>query len=86
MSWNIVYLVIAIVVGIVGIWNLARQRGPLLALTGILWFLVILFKLYIPKIYELHIADGVPVIGDLVLYGLIPIFLVFALLTPTRRA
>ena len=85
MTWNIVYLIIAIVVGIIGIWNLARQRGPLLSLTGILWFLVILFKLYIAKIYDVRIADGIPVIGDLVLYGLIPLLLIFALLTPSRK-
>jgi hypothetical protein len=86
MGWSTVYLVIAIVVGIVGIWNLARQRGVLLSLTGILWFLVILFKLYIPKIYDFRITDGMPATGDLVLFGLIPILVIFALLTPARRA
>jgi hypothetical protein len=86
MGWSTVYLIIAIVVGIVGIWNLARQRSILLSLTGILWFLVILFKLYIAKIYDLRIADGIPAVGDLVLYGLIPVLVIFALLTPTRRA
>ena len=81
MVWNTVYLVIAIIAGIVGIWNLARQRSIFLSLTGILWFLVVLFGRFVRSVYEYRFADGVPVIGDLVLYVVIPIFLILAFFT-----
>ncbi len=85
MGWNTVYLILSILAGIFGIWNLARQRSIFLSLTGILWFLIVLFKLYIAKVYGYQIASGWPVIGDLVTYIVIPVFLVFAFLTPGRR-
>ncbi len=81
MVWSTVYLVIAIIAGIVGIWNLARQRSIFLSLAGILWFLVVLFGRFVPKVYEYRIAEGVPVVGDLVLYVVIPIFLILAFFT-----
>jgi hypothetical protein len=84
--WNTVYLVISIIAGIVGIWNLARQRNIFLSLTGILWFLVVLFSLYIKNIYNYHIADGVPGIGDLVLFILIPVFFILAFFSTNRRS
>ena len=47
MGWSTVYLILAIIAAILGIWNLARQRNVFLSLTGILWFLIVLFKLYV---------------------------------------
>lgn len=86
MVWNTVYLVIAIIAGIVGIWNLARQRSIFLSLTGILWFLVVLFGRFVPRVYEYRIADNIPEVGSLVLYVVIPIFLILAFFTTyTRR-
>ncbi len=84
--WNTVYLVISIIEGIVGIWNLARQRNIFLSLTGILWFLVVLFSLYIRNIYNYRIAEGVPGIGDLVLFILIPVFFILAFFSSNRRS
>jgi hypothetical protein len=88
MVWYTVFLVIAIIAGIVGIWNLARQRSIFLSLTGILWFLVVLFRWIVPqaKVYNYSIAEGLPVVGDLVLFVVIPIFLILAFFTTyTRR-
>jgi hypothetical protein len=83
MVWSTVYLVIAIIAAIIGIWNLARQRSIFLSLSGILWFLVVLFRWIVPtaKVYDYRIAEGLPVVGDLVLYVVIPIFLILAFLT-----
>jgi hypothetical protein len=81
MGWSTLYLVIAIIAGIIGIWNLARQKAIFLALTGIFWFLIVLFERYIPKVYGYRIAEGVPVLGTLFLYIVIPIFLIFAFFT-----
>ena len=64
MGWSTLYLVIGILAGILGIWNLARQRNIFLSLTGILWFLVVLFDLYIPRIYNYHIVRDLPGVGD----------------------
>jgi tetrahydromethanopterin S-methyltransferase subunit C len=85
--WNTVYLVIGIIAGIVGIWNLARQRNIFLALTGILWFLVTLFSLpNLRNIYDYRIAEGVPGIGTLVLFILIPVFFILAFFSSNRRS
>ncbi len=84
--WNTVYLVISIIAGIVGIWNLARQRNVFLSLTGILWFLVVLFDLYIRNFYNYRIAEGVPGIGELVLFILIPVFFILAFFSGNRRS
>ncbi len=85
MGWSTVYLILAILAGIFGIWNLARQRNIFLSLTGILWFLIVLFELYIPKIYDYQIASGMPGVGRLALYVVIPIFLIFAFFSQNRR-
>lgn len=81
MVWSTVYLVIAIIAGIVGIWNLARQRSIFLSLTGILWFLVVLFKWFVPSVYGYRIAEGIPDVGDLILYVVMPVFLILAFFT-----
>ena len=85
MGWTTAFLVLGILAGILGIWNLARQRSIFLSLTGILWFLVVLFKNYIPHLYNYELASGVPGVGDLVLFLLIPIFIVLAFFTSYRR-
>jgi hypothetical protein len=85
MGWNTVYLVLGIIAGILGIWNLARQRNIFLSLTGILWFLVVLFWLYIGKLYNYVLVSGVPVVGELVLYLVIPIFIILAFFTGSGR-
>jgi hypothetical protein len=85
MGWSTVYLILGILAGIIGIWNLARQRNIFLSLTGILWFLVILFDQYIPKVYGYRIAAGAPQLGTLFLYVVIPIFVILAFFTSTSR-
>jgi hypothetical protein len=86
MGWSTLYLIIGIIAGILGIWNLARQRNVFLSLTGILWFLVILFKNYIPNIYRYELPiSGIPVIGDLFLFVVIPIFIILAFFAGGRR-
>ena len=85
MGWSTVYLVLAILAGILGIWNLARQRNVFLSMTGILWFLVILFKHYIPQYYNVIIIRGVPFIGDLFLFAIIPIFVILSFFSGGRR-
>jgi hypothetical protein len=85
MGWSTVYLILAILIGILGIWNLARQRSIFLSLTGIVWFLIVLFQLYVPKVSQYRIASGVPEVGSLALYLLVPVLLVFAFFTNQRR-
>jgi hypothetical protein len=85
MGWSTLYLILAILAGIFGIWNLARQRNIFLSLTGILWFLLVLFERSIPKVYDYRIASGMPAVGTLVLYVVIPIFIILAFFTPGRR-
>jgi hypothetical protein len=85
MGWSTVYFVIAVIAGILGIWNLARQRNVFLAIAGILWFLIVLFENYVPKVYRYVLVSGVPEIGSLLLYILIPVFIILAYFTGGRR-
>jgi hypothetical protein len=85
MGWSTVYLIVAILAGIIGIWNLARQRNVFLSLTGILWFLVVLFEQYIPKVYGYRIASGMPATGSLVLYVVVPLLVILAFFTSASR-
>ena len=84
-GWNTFYLILGILAGILGIWNLARQRNVFLSLTGILWFLMILFQLFIPKISNSHLLSGIPTVGTLILYVLVPVFIILAFFTGGRR-
>jgi hypothetical protein len=85
MGWSTLFFIIAIIVGIIGIWNLARQRSIFLSLAGILWFLIVLFERYIPSVYTYRIAEGVPALGTLFLYVVVPVFLVIAFFTAGNR-
>jgi hypothetical protein len=85
MGWSTVYLVIAILAVIFGIWNLARQRSVFLSLTGIAWFFVVLLQFYIPTWYNALIIKGVPVVGSLLLYVLIPVFVILSFFSGGRR-
>ncbi len=85
MSWSIVYLVISVIAGFMGIWNLARQRNVFLSLAGILWFLVVLLGQYVSQVYDYVIASGLPSVGHLLLYVLLPVLLILAFFTMTAR-
>ncbi len=85
MRWETVYLIIAIVVGILGIWNLARQRNAFVAVVGLLWFLAILFKNFVSDVYNFELIEGIPSIGNLVMFVIIPALVFFALLSRDRR-
>ena len=85
MGWTTAYLVIAILAGILGIWNLARQRNIFLSITGILWFLVVLFVHYVPSVYNYVLISGIPEVGVLLTYVLVPVFLILAFFTGNRR-
>jgi hypothetical protein len=85
MGWSTVYLILAIIAAILGIWNLARQRNVFLSLTGILWFLIVLFMQYVPKVYNYNLVAGLPVIGELLLLVIMPIFLILAFFAGGRR-
>jgi hypothetical protein len=76
---------VGILLGILGIWNLARQRNVFLSLTGIIWFLMILFQLFIPKVSKFQLLAGIPTIGTLLLYAIIPIFIILSFFTGGRR-
>jgi hypothetical protein len=84
-GWNPVYLVISIIIGILGIWNLARQRNVFLAIAGVFWFLVILFKFFVSNIYNYVLISGVPSVGELALFVVIPVFLFLAFFNTYRR-
>ncbi len=85
MQWGTIYLILAILSGGFGIWKLARNRNPFLGFLGILWFLVVLFRFYVPDLFNLVLIRGVPTLGRLMEYALLPILLLFAYFNIGRR-
>lgn len=85
MAWSTVYLVLAILVAVLGIWNIARRRSIFLSLIGIVWFVFVLFQRWVPEAYGFVIVRGMPSIGSLLQYLVIPVLLVVAYFTGARR-
>ena len=84
MAWSTVYLVLAIIVAILGIWNIARRRSIFLSLIGIVWFVFVLFERWVPDAFGFIILRGLSV-GNLLQYVVIPVLLVVAFFTGSRR-
>jgi hypothetical protein len=85
MAWSTIYLVLAIIVAVLGIWNIARSRSVFLSLIGIVWFVFVLFERWVPEAYRFVIVRGMPSVGSLLQYLVIPILLVVAFFTGSRR-
>jgi hypothetical protein len=85
MAWNIIYFIIAIGVAVVGIWNLAQRRFIFLSIACLLFFLVALFSFIVQiGVISFELIPGTNV-GNLVLFGVIPIFIVLAFFTRSSR-
>jgi hypothetical protein len=84
MGWGTAFFIISIGAGILGIWNLALRRNVFLCLTGILWFFIVLFERYIPQVYRFHLIAGIPDVGTLLLYVVVPVFVILAFFTNRR--
>ena len=84
MSWTLVYLILAIAVAVLGIWNLARGTNLFLSLVGIFWFLVVLLRFYISQINVIILPEMR--LAGILEYLALPIALILAFLTyRTRR-
>jgi hypothetical protein len=83
MSWNTIFLILAIIVAVLGIWNLARKRTVFVSLIGIVWFIFVLFRNFVPDAYNYLVVSGLTV-GDILEYLVVPVFLIIAFLTPNR--
>jgi len=84
-TWTTIYLIIAVLVGGLGVWNLARRRNPYLAITGLLWFVAVLLRFFVPSLDNLVVVRGIPELGSLVLYAAVPVFMVLAFLNAGSR-
>jgi hypothetical protein len=85
MAWSTIYLVLAILVAVLGIWNIARRRSVFLSLIGIVWFVFVLFERWVPEAYGFVIVRGMPSVGNLLQYLVIPLLLVVAFFTSGHR-
>ncbi len=84
-AWNIIYFIVGILLAVVGIWNLAQRRFIFLSIVSLLFFLIVLFRFIVDiKILEFQLIPGTNV-GDLALYGAIPIFIILAFFTRSTR-
>jgi hypothetical protein len=85
MTWSIVYLLLAIACVIGAVWRAAKGGNIFLVLTGFFFFLFVLFRLYLPTVYDLIFISGFPTLGRFILYIVIPICLSFSLFTLRHR-
>ncbi len=85
MSWSIVYLLLAITCVIGAVWRAARGGNLFLVLTGFVLFFSFLFRFYVPSLNNLRMVDGLPTLGSLLEYVLLPGFLALALFSVRTR-
>ncbi len=85
MQWATIYLIFAILTGGLGIWKIARGRNTFLGLLGILWFLIILFKFYVPDLFNMSLIRRIPTLGRLLEYLVLPVFLLLSYINTRRR-
>jgi hypothetical protein len=78
MPWNVVFLIGGIATLVLGVFSLVQRRQTFLAIAGIIWFGVVLFHEYVPSAYNLVLIQGVPSLGDLLLFLALPVFIVLA--------
>ncbi len=85
-TWTTIYLILAVLAGGLGIWNLARGRNPYLSVAGLLWFVAVLMRFFVPQLADTVIVSGIPELGALVLYAAVPLFMILAFFNVgTRR-
>ena len=77
-TWTTIYLILSVLVGGLGVWNLARSRNPYLGIAGLLWFVAVLLRFFLPSLSELVLVAGTPELGNLVLYAAVPVFMMLA--------
>ena len=77
-TWTTIYLILAVLAGGLGIWNLARGRNPYLSVAGLLWFVAVLLRFFVPQLADAVIVSGIPELGALVLYAAVPLFMILA--------
>jgi hypothetical protein len=85
MNWTYVYLGIGILCFLAAGWRLSRGNKPLLPLVGILWFFVVLFQFFIPEVYRFTLIKGVPSLGRLIHYVVMPVFILILVAAGRRR-
>lgn len=74
-TWSAIYLIVGILVGALGLWNLARGGDPYLCVTAILWFFIVLFNQHIPGVWNFVLVQGLPSLGSLLLYLALPVMI-----------
>ena len=85
MPWYIIYFVIAIAAAVVAVWNLAQRRSAMLSIACLLWFLVVLFTWIATEVGIIVAPFAGTTVGNLLLYGLVPIFLILAFFSRRSR-
>jgi hypothetical protein len=78
MAWSVVFLIGGIATLVLGVFSLVQRRQTFLGIAGIIWFCIVLFSQYIPAVYKFPIIQGVPVLGELLLFLALPVFLILA--------
>jgi hypothetical protein len=84
MTWNMIFFIISAVVLAFGIYRIIRVGGNYLSYTAIAWFTAMLFMMYLPNLYDLHLINGIPSLGKIVHYIIMPILLTITLIKSVK--
>lgn len=84
MTWNTIFFIIAAVVLAFGIYRIIRVGGNYLSYTAIAWFIAIFFMMYIPGVYDMHLIDGIPSLGKIIHYIVMPVLMTITLVKSVK--
>jgi hypothetical protein len=78
MAWNVICLIGGIATLVLGVFSLMQKKHFFLSLAGIVWFLVVLFNFFVANVYNFILIQGVPSLGNLLLFIALPVFIVLS--------
>ena len=77
--WTVLFLVACGSAGLLGVWALIKRRRLVLGITGILWLATAIFRLFVPSVWHWGPFKGGPVVGQLLLFLILPLGVALAL-------
>jgi hypothetical protein len=84
MTWSVIYLVLAVLMAVAGIWNLAQRKSFFLSAISLVWILVVLFRFYFPGSYNFTVLPDLT-FASLLQYVVIPILLILLFFAHRKR-
>lgn len=83
MPWNIIFLIGGIATLVLGVYSITQRKQLFISIVGIIWFAIVLFKWFIPDVYNIVLIRAY--LGDILLFLGLPVLLVLAFFQRRRR-